>query len=80
MIDWTTCLAVERVPGRLSGAWVFRHTRVPVTALFANLEGGATVDEFLDWFPGVSRGQVNAVLAHEREIQRGAGCRLLAVI
>ncbi len=64
MIDWTTCPTVERHPDRLSGAWVFRGTRVPVSALFANLEGGATVDEFLEWFPGVSRDQVNAVLEH----------------
>jgi uncharacterized protein (DUF433 family) len=43
---------------------VFRGTRVPVSALFANLEGGATVEEFLEWFPGVSREQVNGVLEH----------------
>ena len=64
MIDWTTCPAVERNPDRVSGAWVFRRTRVPVSVLFANLEGGATVDEFLEWFPGVSREQVNGVLEH----------------
>jgi uncharacterized protein (DUF433 family) len=64
MIDWTICPALERHPDRLSGAWVFRGTRVPVSALFSNLEGGATVDEFLEWFPGVSRAQINAVLEH----------------
>ena len=64
MLDWTTCEVVERHPGRVSGAWVFRGTRVPVSALFANLEGGATVEEFLEWFPGVSREQVNGVLKH----------------
>jgi len=48
----------------VSGAWVFRGTRVPVSALFANIEGGATVDEFIEWFPGVAREQVNLVLAH----------------
>ena len=64
MIDWTSCAAVERKPDRVGGAWVFRGSRVPVSALFANLEGGATVDEFLDWFPGVSREQVNGVLEH----------------
>jgi uncharacterized protein (DUF433 family) len=64
MLDWTTCDAVERHPGRVSGAWVFRGTRVPVSALFANLEGGATVEEFLEWFPGVSREQVSGVLEH----------------
>jgi uncharacterized protein (DUF433 family) len=64
MLDWTTCEAVERHPDRVSGAWVFRGTRVPVSALFENLEGGATVDEFLDWFPGVTREQVHGVLQH----------------
>jgi uncharacterized protein (DUF433 family) len=64
MLDWTTCGAVERQPGRVSGAWVFRGTRVPVSALFANLEGGATVAEFLEWFPGVTREHVNNVLEH----------------
>jgi len=64
MLDWTTCLVVERDPQKLSGAWVFRGTRVPVSALFENLEGGATVDQFLEWFPGVGRKQVDAVLEH----------------
>lgn len=64
MLDWTSCPSVERSPMKLGGAWVFRGTRVPVSALFANLEGGATVDEFLDWFPGVTRQQVNDVLEH----------------
>jgi len=49
---------------KLSGAWVFRGTRVPVSALFENLEGGATVEQFLGWFPGVARAQVDAVLEH----------------
>jgi uncharacterized protein (DUF433 family) len=57
MLDWTTCPAVERDPAKLSGAWVFRGTRVPVSALFENLEGGATVEQFLGWFPGVARAQ-----------------------
>jgi uncharacterized protein (DUF433 family) len=52
MLDWTTCPAAERDPERLSGAWVFRGTRVPVSALFENLEGGATLDQFLAGFPG----------------------------
>ncbi len=62
MLDWTQCSAVERVPGKVSGAWVFKGTRVPVRALFENLEGGATMDQFLEWFPGVSREQAQAVL------------------
>ena len=64
MLDWSTCPVVERNAERLSGAWVFRGTRVPVSALFENLEGGATGDQFLSWFPGVNRPQVDAVLEH----------------
>lgn len=64
MLDWTKCPAVERDPGRVGGVWLFKGTRVPVSALFENLESGARVDEFLAWFPGVTREQVEAVLAH----------------
>ena len=64
MLAWLTCPAVESDPSRVSGAFVFRGTRVPVRALFENLEGGATVDEFLEWFEGVTREQVEAVLEH----------------
>lgn len=64
MLDWKDCPAVERVPGRVSGAWVFKGTRVPVRALFENLEEGASVDDFLRWFPGATREHVVAVLAH----------------
>ena len=67
MVDWSACPAVESVPGRLSGAWVFKGTRVPVSALFGNLAEGATVEEFLDWFPGVEEWQVKAVLDHETQ-------------
>jgi uncharacterized protein (DUF433 family) len=64
MIDWSTCPAVERHPERVSGAWVFRGTRVPVAALFENLEDGALVSQFVEWFPGVTIEQVRAVLEH----------------
>jgi uncharacterized protein (DUF433 family) len=64
MIDWTQCPAVERIPGKVSGAWLFKDTRVPVKALFENVEGGATVQEFLEWFPGVQRAQIDAVLEY----------------
>ena len=64
MLDWSSCTAVERNPERVSGAWVFKGTRVPVKALFENLEHGARVDDFLEWFPGVTREQVEAVLEH----------------
>jgi len=64
MMDWTTCTAVERDPERVSGAWVFRGTRVPVAALFENLEDGAQVREFVEWFPEVTLEQARAVLEH----------------
>ena len=62
MLDWNECDAVERDPAKVSGAWLFKGTRVPVKAVFENLETGATIDDFLSWFPGVTRGQVLAVL------------------
>jgi uncharacterized protein (DUF433 family) len=64
MLDWSDCAAVERVPEKVSGVWLFKGTRVPVKALFDNLEAGATVDQFLNWFPEVSREQVQSVLEH----------------
>lgn len=64
MLDWSRCSAVERVLGKVGGVWLFKGTRVPVRALFENLEDGARVDEFLEWFPGVSREQICCVLAH----------------
>lgn len=64
MMDWSSCSAVERDPEKVSGSWVFRNTRVPVVALFENLEGGAAVDDFLSWFPGVTREQVEAVIEY----------------
>lgn len=62
---------MERLPDRVSGEWVFAGTRVPVRALFENLESGASVDEFLEWFPGVKREQAASVLAHaERSLAK----------
>jgi len=62
MLNWSQCAAVERDPAKVSGAWVFKNTRVPIRALFENIEGGATVSDFLEWFPGVERAQVEAIL------------------
>ena len=62
MLDWNQCTEVERHPDVVSGTWVFKGTRVPVKALFENLEDGARVDDFIEWFPGVNRRQVEAVL------------------
>ena len=70
MLDWSTCPAVERVPGKVSGEWLFKGTRVPVKALFENLEGGARVSEFLEWFPDVTREQVEQVLLHAEKSPR----------
>jgi uncharacterized protein (DUF433 family) len=64
MLDWSQCTAVERRPEVLSNAWVFRGTRIPVLSLFENLESGACIDDYLEWFPGVHRNQVEAVLEH----------------
>src|SRR5260370_42501528 len=60
-LDWTQCPAVESIPGKRSGAWVFRDARTPVSVVFENLEAGATISEVMDWFH-LSREQVGAVL------------------
>ena len=61
-MSWQDCLSVEKNPEIQSGEYVFRGTRVPVRALFQNLEDGASVEEFLQWFPGVTRSQAEEVL------------------
>lgn len=63
-MSWKDCNAVEADPLRTSGSWVFVGTRIPVCALFENLEAGATIDEIVEWFPGVARDEVVAVLRH----------------
>ncbi|MFO0974862.1 MAG: DUF433 domain-containing protein [Planctomycetaceae bacterium] len=63
--NWDQIDAVEMHGDKVGGAWVFRGTRVPVAALFENLRDGATVDQFVEWFPGVSRKDVECVLNHE---------------
>lgn len=60
-LDWSQCPAVESIPGKVSGAWVFKDTRMPVSTVFENLESGATIDEIMEWFD-VSREQIIAVL------------------
>ena len=61
-LDWSQCAAVESVPGKLSGAWVLRGTRMPVATIFQNLEAGASLDDILCWFDGLEREQVKAVI------------------
>ena len=72
MVAWSQCSAVERIPDKVSGAWLFCGTRVPVSSLFENLRDGATVEQFLDWFPGVERWQVESVLDHGTRSLRDA--------
>ena len=62
MNNWSICNSVERDPLKVSGAWLFRGTRVPVSALFENLEDGAQLDDFVAWFPGVTLAQARDVL------------------
>ena len=72
-MHWNNCDGVEQDSHRMSGAWLFVGTRVPVTALFENFRAGATIDEFLDWFPGVTKAQVLNVLRHVRiSVSEGA--------
>jgi uncharacterized protein (DUF433 family) len=60
-LDWSQCPAVESIPGKVSGAWVFKDTRMPVATVFENLEAGLTVEEVIEEF-SVTREQINAVL------------------
>lgn len=61
-LDWSQCPAVERVPGKVSGTWVLRGTRMPVASIFENIEAGASIDDLLDWYEGLDRKQVQAVI------------------
>ena len=61
-LDWSQCSAVESIPGKVSGAWVLRNTRMPVATIFENLEAGANVDDILTWYDGLNREQVKAVI------------------
>ena len=61
-LDWSQCEAVESIPGKVSGAWLFKGTRTPVAIIFENLEDGMTIDEVIEQFP-VTREQIKAVLA-----------------
>jgi len=61
-IDWSLCSAVESVPGKVGGAWVFRGTRMPVATVFENLEAGMTIDELIEIYDGLTREHVKAVL------------------
>jgi uncharacterized protein (DUF433 family) len=60
-LDWSQCPGVERIPGKVSGTWLFKGTRTPVAIVFENLEDGMTIDEMLEQFP-ITREQVRTVL------------------
>jgi uncharacterized protein (DUF433 family) len=60
--DWSQCAAVESVPGKVSGAWVLRGTRMPVSVIFDNLQAGANIDDIMEWFEGLDREQVKTVI------------------
>ncbi|MCU1263226.1 MAG: hypothetical protein JWO80_6111 [Bryobacterales bacterium] len=60
-LDWSQCPAVESIPGKVSGAWVFKDTRMPVSTVFENLESGASIEEIMEWFD-LTREQIVAVL------------------
>ena len=70
MIDWTRCPAVEQTPSKISGAWAFTGTRIPLYALYENLASGATINEFVKCFPEVDEAQVRTVLEHEANALR----------
>lgn len=61
-LDWSQCPAVESIPGKVSGAWVLKGTRMPVSVIFENLKAGANPDEIMEWFEGLDREQVEAVI------------------
>ena len=66
-LDWSQCPLVESIPGKLSGAWVLKGTRMPVSAIFENLAAGANVDDIMQWFDGLEREQVKAVITFAGE-------------
>ena len=62
ILDWSQCPAVERIPGKVSGAWVLTGTRMPVATIFENLKAGASLDDVLRWYDGLDREQIQAVI------------------
>jgi uncharacterized protein (DUF433 family) len=78
LLDWSQCDAVESIPDKVSGAWVFKGTRMPVAVVFENLEDGMTVDELIQTYHGLTREQVRAVLefaAHSLQTPEAAHTR-----
>lgn len=61
-LDWSQCPVVESIPGKVSGAWVLKGTRMPVSVIFDNLAAGASIDDIMNWYEGLDRDQVEAVI------------------
>jgi len=61
-LDWSHCSAVESIPGKVSGAWVLKGVRLPVRAIFENLEAGVNIEDIMKWYDGLDREQVKAVI------------------
>lgn len=78
MIDLAKCPELERRPGKVSGQWIFRHTRLPLHAVLSNLSAGASLDEIADWFE-IDRVRVEAVLRFlAKELNHPPGARQVA--
>ena len=74
-LDWSQCPAVESVPGKVSGAWVLKGTRMPVSVIFENLEAGANIDNIMEWYEGLDREQVKAVIEFAaRSLDKAPAC------
>jgi len=74
-LDWSQCEAVESIPGKVSGAWVLKGTRMPVAAIFENIASGASIDEIMEWFDGLDRRQVQAVVEFAaRSLKQAPDC------
>ena len=70
LLGWQDCPAVERIAGRMSGAWVFKNTRIPLYTIFENLQEGASVADIASWFQGLTEDQINQVLEHQVRMLR----------
>jgi uncharacterized protein (DUF433 family) len=78
-LDWSECPAVESIPGKVSGSWVFKGTRTPVAVVFENLEDGMTIDEVMEQFP-VSREQQGRPRIHRQESRCACTRTLMRVL
>jgi uncharacterized protein (DUF433 family) len=74
-LDWSQCPVVESVPGKVGGVWVLKGTRMPVSAIFENIAAGANIDDIMEWFDGLDREQVRAVIEFAaKSLDKEAAC------